>query len=350
MNADDYESLPTQSVGVHMMAGACAGVMEHCVMYSVDSVKTRRQMLTPGPGGGGGILTELSNMIRQEGVFRPFRGISAMVVGAGPAHALYFSCYEYLKEQMMSTTVFSHNHHLVYAYAGVVSTVLHDGVMNPAEVVKQRMQMANSPYRTVLSCIRRIYATEGITAFYRSYRTTLLMNVPFQSIHFVTYEFTQSITNPHRTYDPTAHVVSGAMAGAVAATVSMPLDVCKTLLNTQTGEVRATGMVHALGLVYRYWGFPGYFRGLSARIVYQMPATAICWSTYEFFKYLLRDNTKLAVEAIDNEPCGVVQNQRNIASNPSNMSNNAGSGSFQGAGLYFNNKPSTPVLFDVTRS
>lgn len=168
--------------------------------------------------------------------------------------------------------------------------------------------MANSPYRTVLSCIRRIYATEGLAAFYRSYRTTLLMNVPFQSIHFVTYEFTQSITNPHRTYDPTAHVVSGmqfmslfesnkslicyflkfknakfinkgAMAGAVAATVSMPLDVCKTLLNTQTGEVRATGMVHALGLVYRYWGLPGYFRGLSARVVYQMPATAICWST-----------------------------------------------------------------------
>lgn len=69
------------------------------------------------------------------------------------------------------------------------------------------------------------------------------------------------------------------MAGAVAATISMPLDVCKTLLNTQTGNVRASGMVHALKLVYRYWGLPGYFRGLSARIVYQMPATAICWST-----------------------------------------------------------------------
>lgn len=69
------------------------------------------------------------------------------------------------------------------------------------------------------------------------------------------------------------------MAGAVAATVSMPLDVCKTLLNTQTAEVRATGMKDAIRLVYRYYGFPGFYRGLSARIVYQMPATAICWST-----------------------------------------------------------------------
>lgn len=27
--------------------------------------------------------------------------------------------------------------------------------------------------------------------------------------------------------------------------------------------------------------------GMQARIMYQMPATAICWSTYEFFKYLI---------------------------------------------------------------
>ena len=39
MNVDDYESLPTNSVAVHMTAGAVAGIMEHCVMYPFDSVK-----------------------------------------------------------------------------------------------------------------------------------------------------------------------------------------------------------------------------------------------------------------------------------------------------------------------
>lgn len=29
------------------------------------------------------------------------------------------------------------------------------------------------------------------------------------------------------------------------------------------------------------------FSGMRARIVYQMPSTAICWSTYEFFKYFI---------------------------------------------------------------
>lgn len=39
MNKDEYESLPTNSVAVHMTAGAVAGIMEHCVMYPFDSVK-----------------------------------------------------------------------------------------------------------------------------------------------------------------------------------------------------------------------------------------------------------------------------------------------------------------------
>ena len=36
-------------------------------------------------------------IIYKEGSRRLFRGMSAMIAGAGPAHALYFSCYEKLK-------------------------------------------------------------------------------------------------------------------------------------------------------------------------------------------------------------------------------------------------------------
>ena len=39
MEESEYESLPTENIGVHMLAGAFAGIMEHCVMYPVDFVK-----------------------------------------------------------------------------------------------------------------------------------------------------------------------------------------------------------------------------------------------------------------------------------------------------------------------
>eukprot|EP00061_Rhincodon_typus_P007906 g30050.t1 len=36
----EYESLPeTASTSTHMIAGAVAGVLEHCVMYPIDCVK-----------------------------------------------------------------------------------------------------------------------------------------------------------------------------------------------------------------------------------------------------------------------------------------------------------------------
>lgn len=34
-------------------------------------------------------------------------------------------------------------------------------------------------------------------------------------------------------------------------------------------------------------GARGFFKGITARVLYSMPATAICWSTYEFFKFYL---------------------------------------------------------------
>lgn len=36
----------------------------------------------------------------------------------------------------------------------------------------------------------------------------------------------------------------------------------------------------------------GFFKGLYARVLYAMPATAICWSTYEFAKFILSQQTR----------------------------------------------------------
>jgi len=39
MGEAEYESLPTNKLSIHMMAGAGAGMAEHCVVYPVDCVK-----------------------------------------------------------------------------------------------------------------------------------------------------------------------------------------------------------------------------------------------------------------------------------------------------------------------
>ncbi|EDW14539.1 mitoferrin [Drosophila mojavensis] len=282
MNMDDYESLPTTSVGINMTAGALAGVLEHVVMYPLDSVKTRMQSLT-SPTAHLNIMATLRNMISREGLMRPVRGASAVVLGAGPAHSLYFAVYEMTKESL--TKVTSHNH-LNYVVSGSVATLIHDAISNPTDVIKQRMQMYNSPYTSVIRCMRDVYLKEGLRAFYRSYSTQLVMNIPYQTIHFTTYEFLQNMLNVERKYNPVVHMAAGGAAGAAAAAITTPMDVIKTLLNTQeTGLTK--GMLEASRKIYRMAGARGFFKGITARVLYSMPATAICWSTYEFFKFYL---------------------------------------------------------------
>ncbi|XP_039402128.1 mitoferrin-2 isoform X2 [Mauremys reevesii] len=253
------------------------------------------QSLQPEPAARyRNVLEALWRIVQTEGFWRPMRGMNITATGAGPAHALYFACYEKLKKTLSDVIHAGGNSHVANGAAGCVATLLHDAAMNPVEVIKQRMQMYNSPYQRVTDCVRAVWRNEGARAFYRSYTTQLTMNIPFQAIHFMTYEFLQEQLNPQRQYNPGSHVVSGACAGAVAAAATTPLDVCKTLLNTQeslalnsniSGHI--TGMANAFRTVYRVGGVTAYFRGVQARVIYQMPSTAIAWSVYEFFKYIL---------------------------------------------------------------
>ncbi|XP_018418759.1 PREDICTED: mitoferrin-1-like [Nanorana parkeri] len=311
---EDYESLPAGSSPLtHMMAGAVAGILEHTVMYPVDSVKVSavecrgRGMLTgvmalcaAGAWHSSAMGRRLPELPRLLGTSATFQFTTQCLFAALTYISSSFLGNPATRETLCSPLRFPtgdispapQEHCWV---AGSLATVLHDAIMNPAEVVKQRMQMYNSPYRSMLHCIQTVSRTEGVGAFYRSYTTQLFMNIPFQAIHFITYECTQEQLNPQRQYHPGSHIISGAIAGAVAAAATTPLDVCKTLLNTQENTALSSanisghlsGMANAIRTVYQIGGLRGYFKGMQARVIYQMPSTAIAWSVYEFFKYFL---------------------------------------------------------------
>lgn len=160
--------------------------------------------------------------------------------------------------------------------SGVIATIIHDAISNPTEVIKQRLQMYNSPYKTVLQCAVGVYRTEGLKAFYRSYITQLVMNLPHQTLHFSTYELFQNKViymrnseiqqlniqtnaiytiyilkirlklNKERKYNPAVHVLAGGAAGAVASAITTPLDVVKTLLNTQETQYSGVGVTRGM--------------------------------------------------------------------------------------------------------
>ncbi|WEW60619.1 Fe(2+) transporter [Emydomyces testavorans] len=253
-----------------MLAGAFAGIAEHSVMYPVDLLKTRMQVLNPSAGGlYTGLHNAFTTISRVEGWRTFWRGVSSVIVGAGPAHAVYFGTYEVVKDLAGGNV--GEGHHPV------------------AAVIKQRMQVHGSTHKTIWQCARTVYRTEGMRAFYVSYPTTLCMTIPFTATQFIAYESTSKFMNPTKKYDPFTHCTAGALAGAVAAAVTTPLDVIKTVLQTrglaEDAEVRtARGLFNAAAIIKKQFGWSGFFRGMRPRIIATMPSTAICWTSYEMAK------------------------------------------------------------------
>lgn len=238
-----------------------------------------------------GIINAVSKISASEGAFSLWRGISSVVMGAGPAHAVYFAVFEYVKLYLGGE---DHTNHtpLISATAGACATTCSDALMNPFDVVKQRMQISSAKYPSVFSCIRQVYASEGLKAFYVSYPTTLAMSVPFSACNFTVYDSVSKALNPQRKYDPLGHCIAGGIAGATAAAITTPLDVVKTLLQTRglhaSSEVsKIDSFFSASKYIYNKYGIAGFARGLRPRVVSNMPSTAICWTSYEMAKFYL---------------------------------------------------------------
>lgn len=304
----DYEALPKESpVLAQLFAGAFAGILEHSVMYPIDAIKTRMQIAQMEASEG--IIQAFTHIAATEGLYGLWRGISTVILGAGPAHAVYYYVFESTKTalcrhlqdvnhhvKMKNSLITDERHPLVASVSGIAATTASDAIMTPFDVVKQRMQIIQtcgmcdkpSPFHVAAQMLRK----ERLRPFYISYPTTLAMNIPFAAINFGVYEYASSKINPDQIYNPMLHCVSGAISGAVAAAVTTPLDCIKTALQTQTFP-RATGFFSAAQLLYRKEGLRTFLRGMKPRIVFNFPSTAISWTAYEMAKaYLLPNSLK----------------------------------------------------------
>lgn len=312
----DYESLPEgATLAAHLMAGAFAGIMEHTLIFPIDSIKTRMQIVAPGAPVSKSIVAAIQAILATEGARSLWRGVSLVVLGAGPAHAVYFSVFEATKSFLvrrltenpqLSRFIADENHPLIASAAGIAATTTSDALMTPFDVIKQRMQISlavgasqqsSNPHTSLKSSHRflatagGIYRREGISAFYISYPTTLFTNIPFAALNFGVYEYMLLVLNSTHAYNPYLHCVLGGIAGGVAAALTTPLDCIKTALQTRTLLLNphlrhANGFKLAAKALARE-GYGSFFRGLKPRVIFNVPATAISWTAYEMAKEVL---------------------------------------------------------------
>ncbi|GMF00884.1 unnamed protein product [[Candida] boidinii] len=153
----------------------------------------------------------------------------------------------------------------------------------------------SSSNNTLLRTAFQIYKNEGMSTFFISYPTTLILSIPFAAINFGVYEYCSNLLNPNQSYNPLLHCVAGGISGAAAAAVTTPFDCIKTALQTKAISnepliKNANGFRDAASALYRIGGYSAFLKGLRPRVVFNVPSTAISWTAYEMAKAYLLTN------------------------------------------------------------
>jgi solute carrier family 25 (mitochondrial iron transporter), member 28/37 len=222
---------------VHVIAGSSAGVAEHSFVYPLDTLKTRLQSVAVSTNNYSSQLKYLF-CVDKKYIYRLFRGLPTLCIGCVPAHVALFSVYEMSKSMLGTDTV------LRSCLCGALSTIAHDLILTPVDVIKQRLQLGY--HKSALECCHKLYIHGGVKSFYRSLGTILLMNIPFNSIFVTANESLRRFIWPSFTTKASdtsflntqklvyLHFFTAGIAGGLAGLCTTPLDVIKTRLQTQS--------------------------------------------------------------------------------------------------------------------
>uniref|UniRef100_H3HAS1 Mitochondrial carrier protein n=1 Tax=Phytophthora ramorum TaxID=164328 RepID=H3HAS1_PHYRM len=213
----------------------------------------------------------LRHIFQTEGLQGLFAGLSPAMVIAVPSTVLYYMSYDLLLHEGRQR--FPEMEGLMPLLAGTTARIVAASITSPIELIRTRMQ-GEKVGASILATFQQAVRRGGYASLTNGLGATLARDVPFSAIYWTSYENLQ-----RRAF------ACGAVSGAIAATVTTPFDVVKTLQQvsmTAQGS-QPSGMV-VLRQVVASRGVSGAFTGLSARLARVAPSCAIMISCYELGK------------------------------------------------------------------
>lgn len=285
------------------------------VMHSLDTVKTRQQGFPNNPRYRNMIPAYIT-IFKQEGFFRGlYGGYTPAILGSFPSTAAFFGTYEYTKRTLINQ--YGVNETFSYFTAGVLGDLASSVFYVPSEVLKTRLQLQgkyNNPftkgcgynYRGLGDAVVTIGKAEGLKTLLFGYKETLFRDLPFSALQFAFYErfrqFAIYSNGGDSDLPVSVELLTGAAAGGLAGTLTTPLDVIKTRIQTATMEGEADGsassakppkrglislLIHrsstlrALGSIYRNEGIVGMFSGVGPRFIWTGIQSSIMLLLYQ---------------------------------------------------------------------
>lgn len=269
--------------------GGIAGAFTYVCLHPLDTIKTKLQ--TRGASEiYSGTVDAIVKTFQNKGILGFYSGVSAVIVGSTASSAVYFGTCEFGKSILSK---FQYPALLIPPTAGAMGNIMSSAIMVPKELITQRMQTGakGRSWEVLL----RILEKDGILGLYAGYSATLLRNLPAGVLSYSSFEYLKAAVlrkteKPH--LDPLQSVCCGALAGAISASLTTPLDVIKTRLMTQAhveavnkvAAVMYGGVSATVRQILKEEGWVGFTRGMGPRVLHSACFSALGYFAFETAK------------------------------------------------------------------
>ncbi|BFZ22249.1 hypothetical protein BsWGS_25288 [Bradybaena similaris] len=273
----------------------CNGLMDH-LCPCVNGITPSSQWYER-PGHFSGTFDAMAKIVRNEGLTSLWSGLPPTLVMAVPATVVYFTSYEQIKSflgyQGYQDGVVGNSWKPMAA--GAIARVWAASLISPIEMVRTKMQSTKLNYSQVQRAMKDTIRKNGVLSLWKGLGPTLLRDVPFSAMYWTGYEVTKSYvlaTKGHSDLTFYESFGAGALAGSIAAVLTLPFDVIKTRRQIELGEEiigkskRSTSTWKIIMNIYSTEGFRALYTGLPPRLLKVAPSCAIMISTFEYFKRL----------------------------------------------------------------
>ncbi|KAG7200990.1 hypothetical protein KM043_003346 [Ampulex compressa] len=288
--AEERDISNAHRVWTSLVSGAIAGALAKTTIAPLDRTKINFQ-ISKQPYSGRAAIEFLARTFRTEGLLSLWRGNSATMVRIVPYSAVQFTAHEQWKRILRVNGTEAQKPWLSFL-AGSLAGVTSQSLTYPLDLMRARMAVTQkTEYKTLRQVFSRIYAEEGILAYYRGLTPTLLGVVPYAGCSFFTYDFLRNLLTVYTVTVPgfSTSLLCGGIAGMVGQTSSYPLDIVRRRM--QTSAIRGQHY-HTIGStilkIYKEEGIMAFYKGLSMNWVKGPIAVGISFATHDAIRDTLR--------------------------------------------------------------
>ena len=260
--------------------GAVSGLAARFLTHPMDTLKARAQVR----GARGAVARAEGGRTHAVGLYKGFGAVAAL---APLASGAYFVGYE-------SGTRWFGTSASASAATGMWAQALAGVVYTPMDVIKERLQTQDvlgerarmGRYRHWVDAARVIAREEGARGLFRGYWAQNFVWWPWSAAYFAIYERSRvALESSGGEASPMVSAVSATAAATAATTLTHPLDLAKTRLQTMRFETTTSASLRGvLRDVLKREGARGLFAGAGARVAAVAPGSAISFGVYETLK------------------------------------------------------------------